>query len=582
MLNVFRRLSENYVSFSLFCSRIRILGQPHSEAKMKITIAQLNPTIGDIDGNLAKLKKTLSSSCKDSPDLVVFPELFLVGYPPYDFLQNDQFVKKANAGARKIVEESKQYPRTGILFGTVQTTGKEVGTGLYNSAHMVFSGEILASRHKSLLPTYDVFDEARFFDPAPNIQVVKFKDEILGISICEDAWNDQSVWRGRHYPVDPMKALAEQGASLFINLSASPFDTEKDEIRYRLFQNHVRKYSIPLIFVNQIGGNDELIFDGKSMYIDRNGEPGLVFPSFEERIETIDTATLRGTGPYVPEEKIESVFKALVLGIKDYIIKCGFSKVVLGLSGGIDSAVTCCLATEAVGSKNVLGISMPSLYSSKGSIEDSGMLAENLGISFKVIPVFDIFSSYCNTLQDHFSGKEVDVTKENIQARIRGNILMAFSNKFGHLVLSTGNKSELAVGYCTLYGDMSGGLAVLSDVPKTMVYKLAHYINRRSEIIPKEIIEKPPSAELKPGQLDQDTLPPYEVLDKVLFSYLDEGLSEEEIIRQGVEPKLVQWIVETVDKNEYKRRQGAPGLKVTSKAFGMGRRMPIAAKFVRS
>ncbi len=549
--------------------------------KLKITIAQLNPTIGDIDGNLAKLKKTLSFSCKDSPDLVVFPELFLVGYPPYDFLQNDQFVKKAEREVQEIVEESTKYPRTGILFGTVQRTGKKVGTGLYNSALLVCCGEILASRHKSLLPTYDVFDEARFFDSAPNVQVVEFKDEILGISICEDAWNDQSVWRGRYYPIDPMKTLAEQGASLFINLSASPFHAEKEEIRYRLFQNHVRKYSMPLLFVNQVGGNDELIFDGKSMYIDRNGKPALVFPSFEEHIETIDTATLHGTDPYVPEEKIESIFKALVLGIKDYMSKCGFSKVVLGLSGGIDSAVTCCLATEVVGSKNVLGISMPSLYSSKGSIEDSKKLAKNLGISFKVIPVFEIFSSYCATLQEHFKGKEVDVTEENIQARIRGNLLMAFSNKFGHLVLSTGNKSELAVGYCTLYGDMSGGLAVLSDVPKTMVYKLADYINERSEIIPQEIIKKPPSAELKPGQLDQDTLPPYDILDKVLFLYLDEGFSDEEIVRQGFDPKLVQWLVETVDKNEYKRRQGAPGLKVTSKAFGMGRRMPIAARFVR-
>ena len=548
---------------------------------MKITIAQLNPTIGDIDGNSSKLKTILSSLCKDSPDLVVFPELFLVGYPPYDFLQNDQFIKRAQLGVQRIIEESRKFPRTGILFGTVQATGKEVGTGLYNSAILVFYGEILASRHKSLLPTYDVFDEARFFDPTPHIQVVRFKDEILGISICEDAWNDPSVWRGRHYPVNPMKALAEQGASLFINISASPFYAGKDQIRYRLFQNHVQKYSVPLLFVNQVGGNDELIFDGNSMYIDRNGEPALVFPSFEEHVETIDTTTLHGAGPYMPKETTESIFKALIMGIRDYVGKCGFSRVVLGLSGGIDSAVTCCLAAEAVGSKNILGISMPSLYSSKGSVEDAKRLAENLGISFKMIPISEIFLSYCDILQTHFRGKEMDVTEENIQARIRGNILMAFSNKFGYLVLSTGNKSELAVGYCTLYGDMSGGLAVLSDVPKTMVYKLAHYINRRSAIIPKETVEKPPSAELKPGQLDQDTLPPYEVLDQVLFLYVDEGFSAEEIIHQGYDAKLVQWVVETVDKNEYKRRQGALGLKVTSKAFGMGRRMPIAARFGR-
>lgn len=549
---------------------------------MKITICQLNPTIGDIHGNLLKLRSALSFSRKDSPDLVVFSELFLSGYPPYDFLQRAHFVKATRDAVEKIVAESRKYPQTGILFGAVQATGKDWGTGLYNSALLVHCGKILASRHKSLLSTYDLFDEARYFDPAPFVQVVRFKDEILGISISEDAGNDRSGGRKRCYPTDSVRTLAEQDASLIINISASPFCAGKGKMRYERIQDHVQRHRIPFVFVNQVGANDELIFDGKSMCMDRNGKHALIFPSFDEHIETIDTTSLHGKCPCVSKDGIESVFNALVCGIRDYMTKCGFLKAVLGLSGGIDSAVTCCLAVEAAGKENVTGISMPSLYSSKGSVDDSKQLAENLGISHTVIPISEVFASYRDTLREFFIGKAEDVTEENMQARIRGNILMAFSNKFGHLVLSTGNRSELAVGYCTLYGDMSGGLAVLSDIPKTMVCKLADYINRKFEIIPRATLKKPPSAELKPNQFDQDRLPPYEVLDKILALYLDEGSSCDDIVRKGFDAELVQWIIETVEKNEYKRRQAPPGLTVTGKAFGTGRRMPIAARFTGS
>jgi NAD+ synthase (glutamine-hydrolysing) len=375
-----------------------------------------------------------------------------------------------------------------------------------------------------------------------------------------------------------MAVLAEKGATVLITISASPFTVGKEQRRFDLMRNHAVTHRLPFVFVNQVGGNDELIFDGRSMVIDGEGHLTALLPSFEESITTIDL--LNGTPlPFTPEKEIASVYRALVLGTRDYLKKCGFTKAVIGLSGGIDSAVTCCIAAEAVGGENVLGVTMPSPYSSEGSVTDSQRLAETLGIQIAVIPISSIFSSYLETLENKFKEMEKDVTEENIQARIRGNILMAFSNKFGHLVLSSGNKSELAVGYCTLYGDMTGGLAVLSDIPKTMVYDLAAYINRKAEIIPPAIIEKPPSAELKPDQRDQDTLPPYEILDKILYLHINEGYSSNEIVDEGFDPATVQWVIRAVKKSEYKRRQAAPGLKVTTKAFGMGRRMPIAARY---
>jgi NAD+ synthase (glutamine-hydrolysing) len=546
---------------------------------MKITLAQLNPVVGDLSGNLSKLANALAQASKDSSDLLVLSELFLVGYPPKDLLERRWFIQRVKETIDKSVRMSKDYPETGILFGAPMPTGKEIGKGLYNSALLAHQGKIISVHHKSLLPTYDVFDETRYFDPASELSIISFKGEKLGISVCEDAWNDPQLWpRGRFYARDPISELASKGASLFVNISASPFEMGKEKIRYRLIRSHAQRHKIPFVFVNQIGGNDELVFDGRSLCVDLNGEPMVVFPSFEEKVQTFDMKKSGTPELYSPQGEIESVYQALVLGVRDYMRKCGFSRAVIGLSGGIDSALVCCLAKEALGGKNVLGISMPSPFSSKGSVEDSRKLAEIIGIQFKVLPISEIYDSYLESLKEHFQGREFDNTEENIQARIRGNILMAFSNKFGYLVLSTGNKSELAVGYCTLYGDMSGGLSVLSDVPKTIVYELANYINRESEIIPKQIIRKLPSAELKPDQVDQDTLPPYPILDKILQKYIEEESSPEEIIGMGFDPETVKWVVRTVEQNEYKRSQAAPGLKVTSKAFGVGRRMPIAAK----
>lgn len=547
---------------------------------MKVIVAQLNPVIGDIPGNLEKVRNTLSQCCKEAPDLVVFPELFLVGYPPRDLLERPWFIERSQLGVEKVLPLSKEYPGIGIILGAPLPSGKCSGRGLYNSALLICDGKVLQSQHKSLLPTYDVFDEERYFDPAPEIQPVSFKGEKLGISICEDAWNGPELWpRAKVYTLDPMEILARKGATLFINISASPFSVGKERIRYRLLQGHSKKYGNPLIFVNQVGGNDELIFDGRSMCFDRKGEPTAIFPSFREQVQTIDTGQAGAESLYCPQEEMESVYEALVLGIKDYLRKCGFSKAVVALSGGIDSAVTSCLARDALGSENVLGVTMPSEYSSKGSVEDSKKLAQQLKIECKVIPISETFHSCLKMLEAHFEGRGRDITEENIQARIRGNVLMALSNKFGYLVLSTGNKSELAVGYCTLYGDMSGGLCVLSDVPKTMVYKLAGYLNRNEEIIPRSIVEKEPSAELKPGQKDQDTLPPYEILDPILHYYVDEGYSLNEIVKLNFNPETVKWVIQAVKKSEYKRRQAPPGLKVTTKAFGMGRRMAVAAKY---
>lgn len=547
---------------------------------MKITIAQMNPTVGDIDGNLKKIKDTLEYCVGVSTDLLVFSELFLVGYPPRDLLERPWFIAKVEKSIQEIKEISKQYPETGILFGAPVNSGKDSGHGLYNSALLIYNGETISKQHKSLLPTYDVFDEARYFDPAPGIETVPFKDEMLGISICEDAWNDPEIWIKRNYSFDPIEQLHKKGATVFVNISASPFHIGKEKTRFRILQSHAGKHQTPFVFVNQVGGNDELIFDGRSMFVDETGKPVEIFPSFREHVETINTGTPGRSGLYCPQDEIESVYEALLLGIRDYMRKCNFKRAVIGLSGGIDSAVTCCLAKEAVGSENVLGVFMPSPYSSGESLKYTKELVENLGIELKVIPISQIYNSYVETLGESLQLDEsIDITLENIQARIRGNILMAISNKYNYLVLSTGNKSELAVGYCTLYGDMSGGLAVISDVPKTMVYELAGYINGKAEIIPREIIIRPPSAELKPDQKDQDTLPAYDVLDEILQYYIDEKYSMKKILDMGFDRETIKWVIRTVDSNEYKRKQAAPGLKVTTKAFGIGRRMPIAAKY---
>ena len=546
---------------------------------MKVAMAQLNPIVGDVTGNLQKVMDTLEQTAS-AADLLVFPELFLVGYPPRDLLQKVALIDKTQQAVEKLVAVSASFPQTALLVGAPLPTGQSTGRGLHNCALLIYQGQMLFRLNKSLLPFYDVFDETRYFDPAAEVEVVPFKDEILGISICEDAWCDPEVWCSRLYSLDPIQVLAQKGATLMINISASPFQIGKEEVRYDLMRNHARRHGQPFVYVNQIGGNDELLFDGQSMAFDRNGDPIAIFPSFREKVGIVDLGQPGVPGPYAPPEKIATVYEGLVLGTRDYLRKCRFSQAVVGLSGGIDSAVTCCLARQALGRENVLGVLMPSMYSSRGSLEDSQRLAKNLGIQIKIIPITPIYQAYLESLREPLQVVgEVDVALENLQARIRGNILMALSNKFGYLVLSTGNKSELAVGYCTLYGDMSGGLSVLADVPKTMVYELAHYINRAGEIIPREIIHKAPSAELRPDQKDQDTLPPYEVLDRIMSAYLTEEYSYHDIVKLGFDPKTVEWVIRTIDRNEYKRRQAAPGLKVTSKAFGMGRRMPIAAKY---
>ncbi len=556
---------------------------------MRIAIAQLNPTIGDFFGNLAKIEQALESTAAAAPDLMVLPELFLTGYPPQDLLERDWFIEAAEHALDRLEGISAQYPRTAILVGTIRRTGTIVGKGLHNSAVLIRAGSVVATVHKSLLPTYDVFDEARYFDPAVSTEIVELNGHRLGVTICEDAWNDPSLWRTSIYDADPVAALAAQGATVLINLSASPFYAGKDEVRYRLMSNHAERHNCPVVLVNQVGGNDELIFDGRSLCVRPDGSLAAYLPAFKEGVEVVDidapaapptTATTTSpTTAFKPDDHIASVRDALVLGLRDYVSKCGFTSVLVGLSGGIDSAVVCALAAEAVGPKNVLGVTMPSPYSSGGSVTDSEALAANLGIRFETIPIGDTLAAYQGMLAEQLDGDGVTLTEENIQARIRGNALMALSNETGALLLSTGNKSEIAVGYCTLYGDMSGGLAVIADVPKTMVYELARHINSGGEIIPQSTIDKPPSAELRPGQLDQDSLPPYDVLDDILDLYVDQGASPKDIVSNGMDRKTVEWVVAAVNRNEYKRRQAAPGLKVTSKAFGTGRRMPIAARY---
>ncbi|HEX2952598.1 MAG TPA: NAD+ synthase [Bacillota bacterium] len=547
---------------------------------MKIAMAQLNPVVGAVEYNMNKAMDTLEKLAKEQPDLVVFPELFLVGYPPRDLLERTYFIHDAEMALERLTEYSKKYPETGIIMGAPVSSGCEIGRGLLNAAVLIHNGRVIFVQGKTLLPTYDVFDENRYFDPAETVKVISFKGETLAISICEDAWNEPELWpQGSIYEKDPIANLAEQGATVMINISASPFVIHKGELRLQLIQNHARRHHLPFLYINQVGGNDELVFDGGSFAVDQYGTPIVIAPTFDESLTIFETDGKGDPALVLAQDPIDSVNRALVLGVRDYMHKTGFSKAVVGLSGGIDSALTCCLAVEAVGRENVLGISMPSPYSSTGSVEDSRRLAENLGIDFRVIGITKVYESYLETLKEPFAGMAPGVTEENIQARIRGNILMAFSNKMGYLLLSTGNKSEMAVGYCTLYGDMSGGLSVLSDLPKTMVYEVSRNINREREVIPQAIIEKAPSAELRPDQRDQDTLPPYSILDAILNGYIEEGLSAEELVAEGLDRETVEWVIRAINRNEYKRRQAAPGLKVTSKAFGVGRRMPIAAKY---
>ncbi|HAD82476.1 MAG: NAD+ synthase [Candidatus Edwardsbacteria bacterium RifOxyA12_full_54_48] len=546
---------------------------------MKITICQLNPLVGDIEGNAKKITGILAQTRAQRPDLIIFPELFLTGYPPRDLLEKPWFIQRCAAAIKDLTEASLDHPETGFIFGAPTAAGRDTGQGLFNSAVLIHDGKCTC-RHKTLLPSYDVFDEARYFDPADSAGLVDFKGEKLGITICEDAWNHPELWPKRKpYDYDPVADLAKMGASLLINISASPFEAGKERTRFELIGRHAKKHGLPFIYINQVGGNDELVFDGRSFGVDKNGQMAWWLPAFQEEVVIIDSS-LPGKFVEPPvQDEIGSIYSALKLGVRDYFRKCGFNQAVVGLSGGIDSAVVAALAAQALGPDNVLGITMPSPFSSQGSVDDSRKLADKLGIALKEISITEVYEKYLEILEPHFEGRAPDIAEENIQARIRGNILMAFSNKFGRLVLTTGNKSELAVGYCTLYGDMSGGLAVISDVPKTTVYRLAEHINRDREIIPRAVITKPPSAELRAGQKDQDTLPPYEILDRILEGYLEDDLSVDQLVGQGLDRDTVEWVARTVRQNEYKRRQSAPGIKVTGKAFGGGRRMPIAAKY---
>ncbi len=546
---------------------------------MRIALAQLNPVVGDVPGNVRHLEQALEQALAFKPQLVVFPELMLAGYPPRDLLVRDWFIDRVEAGLADATRLSARFPDVGIVVGAPVRSPSGSGKGLLNAAILIAGGRELFRQAKSLLPAYDVFDETRYFDPAGKVRTVRFGDEMLGLSICEDAWNSPEIWESAAYDRDPIVELVSAGATLLVNISASPFVVGKEAVRKRLVADHAARHGLPFVVVNQVGGNDDLIFDGRSMAFDRHGRVQLALRPFQEEVAVVDTAAAGADSNYAEIDPIESIHDALVLGVRDYVHKCGFRKVVLGLSGGIDSAVVCCLAAAAVGPENVLGITMPSEYSSRGSVDDSRRLAENLGIESREVGIAEAYHSYLSLLAREFAGHKPDTTEENIQARVRGNILMAISNKLGHLVLATGNKSELAVGYCTLYGDMSGGLCVLADVPKTTVYALATFINRSRERIPVSSIRKPPSAELRPNQTDQDTLPPYDVLDAIIAGYVDEGRSADEIIASGHDRKTVEWVIRAVNRNEYKRRQAAPGLKVTSRAFGTGWRMPIAAKY---
>jgi NAD+ synthetase len=544
---------------------------------MKLALAQLNTIIGDIHGNTAKVRDAYRRAAAAGADLVLTSELVLTGYPPRDLLAKRRFV---DDNLRALDELVPAIGATGLIVGYVERNPDVFGKPYHNAAALLHRGQIAAKRFKSLLPTYDVFDEDRYFQPATYNEPLVFAGRRLGITICEDIWNIEQFAPIR-YPHDPLKDFAHASLKLLVNLSASPYHVGKGRLRHELLRGVARHYRVPLAYCNLVGGNDELIFDGRSMVFDADGNLLAQGKAFQEDLVLVDldAPTLQPARPPIPP--VAALHDALVLGLHDYATKCGFQSAVLGLSGGIDSAVTACLAVEAFGRANVLGVSLPSEFSSPGSLADARQLAQNLGIRYEVISIQPAYEQLKATLRPLFAGRPADTTEENLQARVRGTILMALSNKFGHLLLTTGNKSEMAVGYCTLYGDMAGGLAVIADVPKTMVYELARYINRDREIIPVASITKAPSAELRPNQTDQDTLPPYDVLDAILKRYIEESKSTAEIVAEtGYDEKLVRDIVRRIDLNEYKRKQAPPCLRVTTKAFGIGRRVPIAQRYV--
>jgi NAD+ synthase/NAD+ synthase (glutamine-hydrolysing) len=543
--------------------------------KMKLALLQLNPTVGDLEGNADRIARAVRQA---KADLAVTSELALLGYPPRDLLLNADFVQRSWEILHKLAKDLADSPP--LLVGVAEVNSSEVGRPLFNSAALLRAGAVEKTFHKTLLPTYDVFDEDRYFEPEKKPQILELKGMKLGVSICEDIWNDRDLWRRRRYHTDPIEEMVEAGARAVINLSASPFTVGKQMHREAMLSAMARKYDVPFLYVNQVGGNDDLVFDGRSSFFDGRGRLVARGRGFEEDLVIADLASLTGTiakDDFGPESEI---WRALVLGTRDYVHKCGFSSVLLGLSGGIDSSIVAAVAADALGPENVLGVLMPSPYSSPGSIEDAKAVAQNLGIKTILISITEIMKSFDLGLKEAFRGREKDVTEENIQARIRGNLLMALSNKYGSILLTTGNKSELAVGYCTIYGDMSGGLAVISDVPKTIVYRLAKWLNasRGRDVIPTAVMVKAPSAELRPCQTDQDSLPPYDVLDAILENYIEHHRSMKEIVQLGFDQQTVSRVLSLVRNSEFKRKQAAPGLKVTDRAFGSGWRMPIASR----
>ncbi len=543
---------------------------------MKIAMAQVNPVIGDFNYNFQRIIDYAEKAKARGCDLVIFPELAVTGYPPRDLLEKRDFVETNLACLRRLRERIRGI---GVICGYAEPNPGEVGNNLFNAAVHFEDGEILHTAYKRLLPTYDIFDERRYFEPGDDFSVYDYKGRRIGLTVCEDVWNDTDVFKRRYYPLDPVTELVRNGADLIVNVSASPYHLGKRDFRRRLLSSIAKKHRVPLVLANQVGGNDSVLFDGSSGAFDPRGEIAAQAPDFEEALVVVDLDAMTGDIAPGSETEPEAILKALVLGVRDYVRKCGFSKAVIGLSGGIDSALTAYIAARALDPENVLTVFMPSRYTSGDNFTDTRQLADNLGVGYREIPIDEIFTAFTNVLSPDFKENDPGVTEQNFQARIRGTLLMGISNAQGHLVLSTGNKSEMAIGYSTLYGDMNGGLSVISDVPKTLVWELSRYINREREIIPRRIIDKVPSAELKPDQTDQDDLPPYEDLDKILKKYIEEFTGAETLAAAGYDPALVAEVAARVDRNEYKRQQAPPGLKVTSKAFGYGRRYPIAHQY---